>query len=259
MVLGHGSEVQSLVLNPVPRSAAPAPNPPPWPVSPQVPCAECLLCWQPRQELRGLGEQAREGARAPSVQQQPAGLGGPLCTALKQGAPTPGPQSCSLCTVGCSPHPWPPPAGCQEHPPPRSQRQPEGGALVRGAGLAAVTPGACPGGSTERGPRGAPRAWLPVPLLQTLPEASTPGLQGSRCPSPSGSAHPPVSCGLSSWALAEGQMLTAEAPPGPHRLQRAGVAASHQNRGRAFGGHRRAGGGGVIRTSCEVFVTLVYK
>lgn len=169
MVLGHGSEVQSLVLNPVPRSAAPAPNPPPWPVSLQVPCAECLLCWQPRQELRGLGEQAREGAHAPSVQQRPAGLGGPLCTALKQGAPTPGPQSCSLCTVGCSPHPWPPPAGCQEHPPPRSQRQPEGGTLVRGAGLAAVTPGACPGGSTERGPRGAPRAWLPVPLLQTLP------------------------------------------------------------------------------------------
>lgn len=92
--------MQSLVLNPVPRSAAPAPNPPPWPVSPQVPCAECLLCWQPRQELRGLGEQAREGAHAPSVQQRPAGLGGPLCTALKQGAPTPGPQSCSLCTIG---------------------------------------------------------------------------------------------------------------------------------------------------------------
>lgn len=75
MVLGHGSEVQSLVLNPVPRSAAPAPNPPPWPVSPQVPCAECLLCWQPRQELRGLGEQAREGAHAPSVQRPAATCG----------------------------------------------------------------------------------------------------------------------------------------------------------------------------------------
>lgn len=254
--------MQSLVLNPVPRSAAPAPNPPPWPVSPQVPCAECLLCWQPRQELRGLGEQAREGAHAPSVQR-------PAATCGARGSALHGPEARrtdarapELLVVhrrGARRIPGlhRPDARSTLPRVPRGSRRAAPSCGVLDSLLSPRVPVQV---APQRGaPEGPPGPSCLSPFCRPFLEASTPGRQGSRCPSPSGSARPPVSCGLSSWALAEGQMLTAEAPPGPHRLQRAGVAASHQNRGRAFAGTGGLGAEVSSALPAKCSVTLVYK
>lgn len=180
---------------------------------------------------RGAGGPAREDVHSPGVQQQPGGLGSAR-PALKQGAPTPRPQSCS-CAVGCSQHPGlhsPDARSTLPHVP----RSSLGGAPLRG-GLDPRLPLLVPvqvAPQRGRWPEGPPG---PGCLPPSAGPSQRPAPRACEVPAapPPGSARPPVSCGLSSWALGEGQILTAEAPldrtgdKGPAR------PASQQSRGRA--------------------------